>query len=249
MSTILGGCCFPSSCDCNECDCGEGGERGRRGRRGRTGPTGPTGPSDGPTGPTGPIGLTGPAGPTGSTGPTGPTGPIGTTGSTGPTGVTGPAGSLPSSPFAASWRIQWNGGNPIITTKDIVTPPGVFAGLSPISNRGECTLYVVGPAVTTSGAVTASIGLPVLASQNELLATMLQGFNHAGSWVVSVDPAGITGPTPAQVATAVPALPAVIAGQPILAVTVRTRYQSGGTTNNTNVLLEDVSMSFSGSVA
>lgn len=102
-----------------------------------------------------------------------------------------------------------------------------------------------GPAIT-QGAVTASIGLPVLASQNELLATMLQGGNHAGSWIVLVGGPG--GPTPAQVAAAVPPLPPVLPGTPILAVTVRTRYQSMGTTNNQDVLMEDVSMSFAGSV-
>lgn len=248
MSTILGGCCFPSSCDCDECGEGERGERGRRGRRGSTGATGPTGPSDGPTGPTGFAGPTGPTGPTGFTGPTGPTGPTGATGSTGTTGSTGPTGPDTTSgifTFAASWRLQWNAGAPIATVKDIVAPPGLFVGLAPLGNRAECVLYVFGPAIT-QGAVAASIGLPVLASQNELLATMLQGGNHAGSWIVLVGGPG--GPTPAQVAAAVPPLPPAAPGTPILAVTVRTRYQSMGTTDNTNVLMEDVSMSFAGSV-
>ena len=200
-----------------DCDDDERGERGKRGKRGHDGRDG----FDGSTGPTGP------------------------TGSTGATGATGPAPSSDIFTFAASWRLQWNGGAPIATVKDIVAPPGVFVGLSALGNRAECVLYVFGPAITR-GAVTASIGLPVLASQNELLATMLQGGNHAGSWIVLVGGPG--GPTPAQVAAAVPPLPPVLPGTPILAVTVRTRYQSMGTTDNTNVLLEDVSMSFAGSV-
>lgn len=166
-------------------------------------------------------------------------------GATGPTGATGPAASSDIFTFAASWRLQWNAGAPIATVKDIVAPPGLFVGLSALGNRAECILYVFGPAITR-GAVAASIGLPVLASQNELLATMLQGGNHAGSWIVLVGGPG--GPTPAQVAAAVPPLPPVLPGTPILAVTVRTRYQSMGTTNNTALLLEDVSMSFAGSV-
>lgn len=255
MSTILGGCCGALNCDCDER--GERGKRGKRGHRGHsgddgldgaTGATGPTGPSDGPTGPTGPtgttgsIGATGPTGSTGTTGPTGPTGPLGLTGSTGPTGPDTASGI---STFAASWRLEWNGGAPIATVKDIVAPPDLFVGLLPLSSRANCTLFVFGPAITR-GAVTASIGLPVLASLNELLSTMLQGGNHAGSWIVLVDGPG--GPTVAQVAAAVPPLPPVLPGTPILSVTVRTRYQSMGTTNNTDVLLEDVSMSFAGSV-
>jgi hypothetical protein len=151
-------------------------------------------------------------------------------------------------PFAASWRLQWNNGAPIVTVKDIVAPPGIFVGLSPLGNRAECVLYVFGIVPLTQGAATASIGLSG-GLANELMVTMLQGYDVAGSWVVPVDAAGITGPTPAQVATAVPALPAVIPGQLVLAVTVRVRYQSGGTTNATATLLEDVTMSFSGDVA
>jgi hypothetical protein len=168
-------------------------------------------------------------------------------GRTGATGPTGPAESSGVLSFAASWRLQWNGGNPIVTPKDVVAPPGISVGLAPISSRGECVLYVVGDTIA-HGAVTASIGVPALATLNELLATMLQGYDQGGSWVVPVDAAGITGPTPALVALAVPALPPVVPGQLILAVTVRSRYQSGGTTNNTAALLEDVTMSFSGAV-
>lgn len=168
-------------------------------------------------------------------------------GRTGPTGPTGPAGITDVLPFAASWRVQWNGGSPIVTVKDIVAPPGIFIGLSPLRARAECVIYVLGGALAR-GALTVSIGVPALAFQNELLATMLQGFNQGGSWVVAVDAAGITGPSPAQVAAASPALPPVVPGQPILTAIVRVRYQSNGTTNDTALLLEDVTMSFSGSV-
>lgn len=240
MSSILSGCCFSSSCECGECgERGKRGKRGKRGHRGHDGHDGDTG-ATGATGSTGPTGATGPS--DGPTGPTGPTGPFGLTGSTGPTGPDTTSGIFT---FSASWRLQWNGGDPIVTVKDIGAPPDLFVGLAALSNRAECVLYAFGPALTR-GAVTASIGLPVLASQNELLATMLQGGNHAGSWIVLVDGPG--GPTPAQVAAAVPPLPPAAPGTPILAVTVRTRYQSMGTTDNTNVLLEDVSMSFAGSV-
>lgn len=165
----------------------------------------------------------------------------------GPTGPTGSAGVADVLPFAASWRVQWNGGDPIVTTKDVVAPSGISAGLAPISLRGQGVLYVVGDSITR-GAVTVSIGVPSLPSLNELLATMLEGYDQGGSWVVPVDAAGILGPTPAAVALAVPALPAVVPGQRILAVTVRSRYQSDGTTNNTAALLEDVTLSFSGAV-
>jgi hypothetical protein len=162
-------------------------------------------------------------------------------------GATGPAGVSDVFPFAASWRVQWNGGTPIVTVKDIVAPPGISVGLAPISNRGEATLYVFGDSITR-GAVTAVIGTPLAPATNELLATMLQGYNVGGSWVVPVDAAGVTGPTPAQVAAAIPALPPVVPGQLILVATVRARYQSGATTNNTAALLEDVTLSFSGAV-
>jgi hypothetical protein len=134
-----------------------------------------------------------------------------------------------------------------VTVKDVVAPAGIFVGLAPISNRGEGTLYVFGDSIAR-GAVAASIGVPTLATLNELLATMLQGRDPSGSWVVIVDAAGITGPTPAEVAAAVPALPPVVPGQLILEVAVRARYQSDGTTNNTAALLEDVTLSFSGDV-
>lgn len=195
----------------------------------------------------GPVGCgEGEQGERGEHGKRGHRGHRGHAGHDGATGPTGP-GSSNVFPFAASFRLQWNDGAPIATVKDIVAPPGIFVGLAPLINRAEGTLYVFGDSITR-GAVTASIGIPVLASQNELLATMLQGRSIAGSWVGTVDPAGITGPTPAQVATAVPPLPPVVPGQPILEVTVRSRYQSGGTTNNTAALLEDVSLSFSGDV-
>lgn len=168
-------------------------------------------------------------------------------GKRGKRGHRGPSGITNVLPFAASFRLQWNNGNPIVTVKDIVAPPGIFVGLSPLSNKAECALYVFGDAITR-GAVTASIGINLLGSQNELLATMLQGFNVGGSWVVPVDAAGLIGPTPAEVAAATPALPPVVPGQLILAVTVRTRYQSDAVTNETALLLEDVTMSFSGSV-
>ncbi|MGA9595193.1 MAG: hypothetical protein WBV06_03490, partial [Acidimicrobiia bacterium] len=167
---------------------------------------------------------------------------------TGPTGPTGPAGPLDVFSFAASWRIQWNAGSPIVTVKDLAVPDGIYVGLQPLTSRAECQLYVLGDSPLSQGALAASIGVPTLATQNEILAIMLQGYSN-GSWIVAVDPAGVTGPTPAQVAAAVPPLPAVVAGDLILAATVRARYQSAGTTNNTAALLEDVSMSFSGTVS
>ena len=104
MSTILGGCCGVSNCDCGER--GERGKRGKRGHRGHDGHDGHDGDT-GATGSTGPTGATGPTGP--SDGPTGSTGPTGATGigATGPTGTTGPSGSFP--PIIAAGTVNSGG--------------------------------------------------------------------------------------------------------------------------------------------
>jgi hypothetical protein len=162
------------------------------------------------------------------------------------TGATGP-GFVDVLPFAASFRVQWNGANPVVTPKDIGAPPGIFVGFRPLGNRGEGTLFVVGP--ITRGTATASIAVPVLGFTTEFLAIVLQSRNFGGSWVVPVDAAGVTGPTPAQVAQAVPALPPVVPGQLVLEITVRSRHQQNGTTDNTSPVLEDVALNFSGAVA
>ena len=219
-------------CGCNDCE-GERGERGERGKRGKRGHRGERGER-------------GEQGERGDDGDTGPTGPTGATGPEGATGTTGP-GLVDTLPFAASFRVQWNGGDPIVTPKDIVAPPGIFVGFRPLGNRGEGTLFVVGP--ITRGTAAASIAVPVLAFTTEFLAIVLQGRNFGGSWVVPVDAAGVTGPTPAQVAQAVPALPPVVPGQLVLEITVRTRHQQNGTTDNTSPVLEDIALNFSGAVA
>jgi hypothetical protein len=152
------------------------------------------------------------------------------------------------SPFAASFRVQWNGGAPIVTPKDIVAPPGLFIGFRSLGNRGEGTLFVFGNGVTR-GTATASIAVPVLAFTTEFLAIVLQGRNFGGSWFVPVDAAGVTGPTPAQVAQAAPALPPVVPGQLVMEITVRSRHQQNGTTDNTSPVLEDIALNFSGAVA
>lgn len=207
-------------CGASSCDCeGERGKRGKRGKRGERGHRGHEG-HDGDTGPTGP---------------------------TGPTGFTGPAGITNVLPFAASFRVQYNNANPIVTVKDIVASPGIFIGFRPLGNRAEGTLFVFGDAITR-GTATGSIAVPALGFIDEFVTIVLQPQNIAGSWVVPVDPAGITGPTPAQVAQAVPPLPPVVAGQPILVITVRSRHQQNGVTDNTSTTLEDVALNFSGAV-
>jgi hypothetical protein len=135
-----------------------------------------------------------------------------------------------------------------VTVKDIVAPPGIFIGLRPLSSKGEGTLFVFGNAIT-QGTANASIGVPVLGVIDEFLAIDLQGRNFGGSWVVAVDAAGVTGPTPAQVAQAIPPLPPVVPGQLLLEITVRSRHQQNAVTDNSAVILEDVALNFSGAVA
>jgi len=140
-------------------------------------------------------------------------------------------------PVAASWRLQWNGGTPIVTTLMSNAPPGIRIGLYCLA-KGEAYIYTVGGQITAGTQVVNLVTYGVPAA-NEIVALSQSGSSDVTS-VIAVTTAVQT-----RMAACTPTI-AVGVDATALLTYVRSRYQSAGTTNNTNVLLEDLVISISG---
>ena len=141
--------------------------------------------------------------------------------------------------FGARWRLQWNGGAPIVTLLDMNVPPGVVVSLDPSSsNRGEGTIGVAGGEISSC-----SIRIEVT-------------FNNSSSQFAFGCPDLAIGQTVSSVIGNIAGLfdggfpPLSIAGRSKMAIaTFSSRaVLNGGTVNNSNAVLEDGVVTASGTL-
>lgn len=155
--------------------------------------------------------------------------------------ILGPGGVVDA---GVNYRIQWNGGAPIITIQSMNVPPGMRIGVFAGSQRGRSTVYLVGGEIMGwSPGVVVGTGLITLAA-GEAVIPCVNGFTGFPDPRVTTTTPGFSG----VAAATVPPIP-LGAGSKIAQVEIHPRYQSGGTTNVTNVALEDLSIGVSAKVA
>lgn len=136
----------------------------------------------------------------------------------------------------ASWRWQFLGGAPttVITTRKVITPPGIQVGLRQNStNKADGILYIVGgeiaqAVVTPSIATLAPTGTPA----NEFLHTYMEATGLG-------DPVTVDGTLQTALSNATPPILVGI-GTKAYVAQVRSRYQLNGATNVSGTPLEDV---------
>lgn len=155
--------------------------------------------------------------------------------------ILGPGGIVE---VGVNYRIQWNGGAPIITIQSMNVPPGMRIGVFAGSQRGRSTVYLVGGEITGwAPGIVVGTGLLTLAA-GEAVIPCVNGFTGFPDPRVSV-----TGPGFNTVAAASVPPFQVGDGSKLGQIEIHPRYQSGGTTNVTNVALEDLSIGVSAKVA
>ncbi len=153
-------------------------------------------------------------------------------------------------PWAGTWRLQWNAGSPVATCLRMNAPPGVtpilWPGLPGDFTRGSCDVYIAGGAlqgVTCTVTIgTASTGLPV----GEMITTALEvNVSVNSDQLGGVTVIGLGNIIASRFANGAP--PSPVGVQTIFArFGLRSRHQVGATTSVTNVALEDVVVDVSG---
>lgn len=133
---------------------------------------------------------------------------------------------------SAAFRLQYNAGTPIITTRFVNAPPGVMVGLyapGPGATRGEFHVYVTGGEI--AGASMIVTATPVAPGVAESVAAFFDS-----NYPEVIDTAGASG------GNLEGSTPSIEAGEGTQAAhgIVKCRYQNNGTTNNTNALLENL---------
>jgi len=142
-------------------------------------------------------------------------------------------------PFSGQWRLQYNGGSPIITALGIEAPTGVQVAavqLGPGATRGEIEFYVVGGEML-GGTMDVNGYANTLIGINEAVS----GYQSGG------EPALLSATVGVQTELAA-AVPPISVGQTTQTwhSFARARFQSGATTNNTNAALEDMRYTIAG---
>jgi hypothetical protein len=131
-------------------------------------------------------------------------------------------------PWGGAWRLQWNGGAPIVTTRHIVAPPGIRVGLIADSGaRATGEVVVVGGQIIGAAATT-RVAVPSVNNFDQM------EVSGGGNAIVktSIGPTSLDGYSPSVSSGT---------GTKFVEINARARFLiAGGQSNNTDVTLEDV---------
>lgn len=157
-----------------------------------------------------------------------------------------PALTQTSAPFGASWRLQWNGGSPIVTTHSIQAPPGVQIGLVALGLRGAAEVHVVAPALV-SGTVVMTASHGTGQDFTDRFSIGLQsplGSGGTGDPVIAATSADV-----AAAASATPAVALAVGAKELRGRIISRFVTNTGASNATDASLEDAVIRVVGTLA
>lgn len=145
-------------------------------------------------------------------------------------------------PFSARWRLQWNGGSPIVTALAMAAPPGVQLSMGATAARGAGIIYVLGGEILRATLDIRVFKSLVQPNPDRFVLGFQEGEGIGGAIVLQVSAA-------AQTDLATNSTPAVSVGigTPYARERFFSRFVTAtGTSNNTDASLEDMIVNVSG---
>lgn len=145
--------------------------------------------------------------------------------------------------FSGCWRVQWNGGTPIITALTIDAPAGIDICLASLSLRGAASFYAVGGQITR-GSVLLNAAHQTGHAATDAFSVGLQATVSTGVPIVTADTS-----VQSALAAATPAINVGVGSQVLSGRLISRFITNTGASNNTNAALEDAIVYATGSLS
>ncbi len=145
-------------------------------------------------------------------------------------------------PFGGAWRLQWNGGSPIVTCYGSNAPPGIHVNLAPShTDKGQGTINVVGGNITGGSLVITAMN-PAAAAGASHFVMCVQNTPFATGIVFTV------GANQAALLAGTPSINADVSSFLLQGQFAALDMSPAGTNTITNAIVEDIIVQATGTV-